>query len=236
MPRGSPRRLVEPRARRDGRSRVLWLAIPSAVETCRLPKRISGREAARTRSARAAGSVYPLPSRLEPGPDGTRRQTPPKSEAHAVGGERHLRAHGRSRLCRAVLRRRAHGRRGRRPRGAPRGSRPRDARGVRARGPLAARRRRDVERAARAVGDRAHGQRRRRHRPHRHPPARHPGRAGRRPRRRRRGVAPRAGAGRLRAREPHARRRSSFPSRSACASSRSVAARTGSSTPTATTR
>ena len=74
------------------------------------------------------------------------------------------------------------------------GPRPRDARGVRARRALAARRRGDVERAARALGDRAHGQRRRRHRPHRHPPARHPRRAGRRPRRRGGDLAPRARA------------------------------------------
>ena len=39
-------------------------------------------------------------------------RTTPKSEGHAVGGEGHLRAHGRPRVRVAVLRRHAHGRRG----------------------------------------------------------------------------------------------------------------------------
>ena len=60
-----------------------------------------------------------------------------------------------------------------------------------------ARRRADVERAARRLRDRAHGQRRGRHRHDRHAPSRHPRGARRRPRGRRGDVAPRARPGRL---------------------------------------
>ena len=158
--------------------------------------------------------------------DATRRPTP-QSQGHALGGQGHLRAHGRPGLCRPLLRRRPDGRRGPRARGAARRPRARHARGVRARGPVAARRRGDVERAARALGDRAHGQRRRRHRAHRHPPPRHPGRAGRRPRRRRGGLAPRAGATRSRCSRTVRSPTRACPPRSACASSPSGAARSG---------
>ena len=137
---------------------------------------------------------------------------------------------------RALLLRRAHGRRGRRARGAPERPRARDVRDLRARRALAARSRRDVERAARHRVDRADGERGRRRVPRRVAPARHPRRARRRPRGRPRRSRTGCACARTRRSRTGRSPTSSCRWRSACASSPSAGARSGSSTPTATRR
>ncbi len=77
------------------------------------------------------------------------RQATTEPQGHALGGQGHLRAHGRPGVRRALLLRRAHGRRGRRARGAPERPRARDARDLRARRRARPRSRGDVERAPR---------------------------------------------------------------------------------------
>ena len=73
-----------------------------------------GRTLPRSSAGRARRRGYPRRPL-----DGTRRPTP-QSQGHALGGERHLRAHGRPGVRRPLLRRRADGRRGPRARGAAR--------------------------------------------------------------------------------------------------------------------
>ena len=164
------------------------------------------------------------------------QRTAEKPEGHALGGEGHLRADGRPRVRVAVLRRHAHGRRGARARGAPHRARARDARGVRAR--RAARSATPSRcracctsspRSSAWATPRSTSSRIVTHQLGIPPVAR------RRSRGRRRGVAPGARAGRLRARRTASSKTSSCRWRSACASSRSGAAGNGSSIPTATT-
>ena len=163
----------------------------------------------------------------QPGADGTRRSTP-QPQGHALGGEGHLRAHGRPGLRRPVLRRRADGQRGPGARGAALEDLAHAMREVCV---LAARSPRDAEEmssvlhvlsAIERMGNAA-----RRHRAHRHPPARAspPRWSPTSPRPRRSRTACGCGPSRCSrtARSPTC----GSPPRSACASSPSGAARSG---------